>query len=139
MPVRTRRLFISHSWAYGDAYDKLVKMLNEAPRFEFANYSVPKNDPVHNAPSDAALYQKIKEKVTFCDVVIVLAGVYSTYSKWINKELRIAKQEFSRPKPVLAIQPWGSQKTSTVVRDAADKSVAWNTSSIVSAIRDLAP
>jgi hypothetical protein len=26
---KTYRLFISHSWAYGDAYDKIVEMLDE--------------------------------------------------------------------------------------------------------------
>ena len=35
MPIlKTRNLFISHSWAYGDAYEKLVKMLDAAPKFK---------------------------------------------------------------------------------------------------------
>ena len=135
--AKNRNLFISHSWAYGDAYDKLVKMLNEAPNFVFSNYSVPKNDPVHDAPTKQALYDAIKAKVRFCDVVIIMAGVYSTYSEWINKEIRIAKTDFN--KPVLAIRPWANTRTSTVVQDAADEIVGWNTSSIVSAIRRLDP
>ena len=29
----TYHLFISHSWSYGDAYDKLVDLLNAKPYF----------------------------------------------------------------------------------------------------------
>ena len=45
-------LFISHSWNYNDAYDNLVSLLDAKPYFEYKNYSVPKNDPIHNAPND---------------------------------------------------------------------------------------
>ena len=135
--MKNRNLFISHSWAYGDAYDRLVRMLNDAPRFQYSNYSVPKNDPVHNAPSQRALYDAIKAKVRFCDVVIIMAGVYSTYSEWINKEIQIAKTDFS--KPILAVKPWANKRVSKVVADNADRIAAWNTNSIVSAIRELDP
>lgn len=53
-------LFISHSWAYSDAYEKLTKLLNEAKYFTYKNYSVPKNDPIHNANNDKELYEAIK-------------------------------------------------------------------------------
>ena len=135
--MKNRNLFISHSWAYGDAYDRLVRMLNDAPRFQYSNYSVPKNDPVHNAPSQRALYDAIKAKVRFCDVVIIMAGVYSTYSEWINKEIQIAKTDFS--KPIRAVKPWANKRVSKVVADNADRIAAWNTNSIVSAIRELDP
>ena len=135
--AKNRNLFISHSWNYGDAYDRLVNMLNSAPRFQYSNYSVPKNDPVHNAPTKQALYDAIQAKVRFCDVVIIMAGVYSTYSEWIIKEIRIAKTNFS--KPILAVKPWANKRVSTVVTDNADKIVGWNSSSIVSAIRELDP
>ena len=35
----TYNLFISHSWAYSDAYDRLVDMLNTKTYFEYKNYS----------------------------------------------------------------------------------------------------
>ena len=66
-----------------------------------------------------------------------MAGVYSSYSKWIDKEITISKKEFSFNKPILAIEPWGAQKTSKVVTDAADLTVAWNTESIISGIRQI--
>ncbi len=135
--AKNRSLFISHSWAYGDAYDLLCKMLNEAPNFQYSNYSVPKDDPVHNAPSKQALRDAIKQKMSPCQVVLIMAGKYASYSEWINKEIDIAKKDFN--KPVLAITPWGAQQISSVVRDSADIVVKWNTSSIVDGIRQLAP
>lgn len=134
---KTYYLFISHSWAYSDAYEKLIALLKKDESFKFINYSVPKDDPVHTNGTDNQLYAAIKEQVSHASVVLVLAGVYSTYSKWINKELKIAKEEFSSRKPIIAIQPWGAEKTSNVVKDAADKIVSWNSKSIVDAIKAL--
>jgi len=31
-----------------------------------------------------------------CGAIIILAGVYATYSKWINKEIAIA-QKYNKP------------------------------------------
>lgn len=135
---KTYNIFISHSWAYGDAYDKLVKMLNKDPRFSYRNYSVPKDDPIHNAPNTQALTDAITEKITFCQVIVILAGVYATYSKWISREIAIAQSGFTNPKPILAIEPWDSEHTSKFVKDNADDVVRWNTVPIVSAIRNLA-
>jgi len=134
MPLLTNyRLFISHSWTYGDAYEKLVSFFNEHSNFKWTNYSVPKNDPIHNAPNASALYNAIKNQISPVNCVIMLAGVYSTYSKWINKEIEISKKVFN--KPIVAVEPWGSEKTSKIVKDYADIIVKWQSSSIVSAIR----
>lgn len=135
MPTLTNyRIFISHSWTYGDAYEKLVGFFNEHPNFKWTDYSVPKDDPIHDAPSSTALYEAIKRQVAPVNCVVILAGVYSTYSTWINKEIEIAKQVYS--KSIVAIEPWASEKTSKVVKDNADVIVKWQSSSIVQAIRD---
>lgn len=134
MPALTNyKLFISHSWTYSDSYSKLVNFFNEHPNFKWADYSVPKDDPIHNAPNETALYNAIKNQITFVNCVVILAGVYSTYSKWINKEIEISKTVFN--KPIIAIEPWGAERTSKVVKDNADAIVKWQSSSIVSAIR----
>lgn len=135
--TRQRNLFISHSWTYTDAYQKFCNLLDKAPRFTYRNYSVPKDDPIHNAANAAALYEAIKAQMVFCEVIIIMAGKYATFRKWINNELRIAKHDFN--KPVLAVKPWASTQVSTVVRNNADLLVNWNSSSIVTAIRSLAP
>jgi hypothetical protein len=129
-------LFISHSWSYSDSYEGLTKLLGAASHFSYRNFSVPKDDPIHDAPNQPALYEAIKKQMTPTQVVLILAGVYASYSKWIKKEIKIAKNEFSSPKLKIAIEPWGAERTSQVVRDNADKIVGWNTDSIVWAIRD---
>jgi hypothetical protein len=131
--LKNYRLFISHSWAYGDAYEKLVKFFNKHPNFKWTDYSVPKDDPIHNALNETALYNAIKKQILPVNCVIILAGVYSTYSKWINKEIEISKKVFS--KPIVAVEPWASEKTSKIVKDNADVIVKWQSSSIVDAIR----
>lgn len=136
--MRTHNLFISHSWAYRDAYDNLVNLLDARSYFRYRNYSVPQDSPLHTSGNDKALYNAIKNQITPSGVILILAGVYGTYSEWIGKEIQIAKTEFQTPKPIIAIEPWGSQRTSVVVKNAADKIVGWNTESIVSAIRELA-
>lgn len=136
--LKSRNLFISHSWTYGDAYDRLVDLLNAAPNFQYRNYSVPKDDPVHNAPTTAALERAIENQMRFCDVVLIMAGKYATYSKWIQREIQIARG-YTRAKPIVAIRPWANEQVSSVVSDAADRLVSWSTNSIVSAIRELDP
>lgn len=136
--AKTYNIFISHSWSYGDAYDKLVRLLAAKPYFRYKDYSVPRDDPIHDAPTSQALYLAIKKQMACCHIVIVMAGKYATYSTWIKREIQIAQKEFSAPKPVLAVAPWGRQQLSSVVRENADKIVGWNTDSIVNGIRDIA-
>lgn len=129
-------LFISHSWSYSDAYDKLVNMLNDAPGFTYRNYSVPKDDPVHNAPNVQALYDAIKAQMTFCHAVLIISGVYATHSKWIIREIQCATKDLS--KPIVAVRPWGAERVSQEVERAASVTAAWNSGSIVAAIRQVA-
>ena len=70
-------------------------------------------------------------------VVLILAGVYATYSKWINIEIDLALRGYLNSKPIIAIRPWGNERISEPVRQAADRIVGWNTESVVQAIRDL--
>ena len=70
--------------------------------------------------------------------VLILAGVYATYSRWINEEIELAQSGFAVRKSIIAIEPWGSEHTSTRVKKAADRIVGWNTESVVRAIRELA-
>ena len=76
--------------------------------------------------------------MTPCGVVLILAGVYATYSKWIDEEIALAQHGFRLPKPIVAIKPWGNVRMSQTVQDAANRVVGWNTDSVVEAIRDVA-
>ncbi len=136
--MRTHHLFISHSWTYGSQYKNLVNLLEQRSYFRFKNYSVPRDDPIHNARSVTALRAAIRQNMAPTSTVLILAGVYATYSKWINEEIDLAESGFSIRKPIIAIEPWGSERTSARVKNAADRVVGWNTESVVRAIRELA-
>lgn len=135
--IKTYHLFISHSWGYSDAYDGIVTLFENAPLFAYKNHSVPKHDPIHTSGTDRELAEAIYRKMQGCHAVIIIAGVYGTYSKWIKKEISIAKNEFPRPKPIIAVKPYATTRVSTVVKDAADQIVSWNSKAIISAVRQL--
>ncbi|NWL23712.1 TIR domain-containing protein [Pseudomonas umsongensis] len=130
--MQTYHLFISHSWNYSDAHDSLVRLLNAKEDFTFKNFSVPPDNPIVGAPTDKQLEEAIENKIRPCSAVLIMAGMYSTYSKWINKEIEIAKR---MGKVIIAIKPFGAERISTVVRNAAHAECAWNTNSIITAIR----
>lgn len=126
-------LFISHSWSYSDAYEGLVNLLDKAAcdGFYYKNYSVPKDDPIHNANNDRQLKEAIRNQMKPASCVLILAGVYATYSKWINIEIELAKE---MGKKIIAVSPWGAERISDVVRINSDAVVAWNTKSIINEI-----
>ena len=126
-------IFISHSWSYNSQYIGLRNLLNSAPNFTYRDYSVPKDDPIHNAKYDYQLKAAIRNKMQHASCVLILAGVYSTYSKWINIEIELAQE---MGKKIIAIEPWGAEKTSITVKSNANKIVKWQTSSIVNAIKE---
>lgn len=114
----------------------MVALLDKADYFQYSNYSIPKEEEI-DADTDDELEKALQEgQIKPASVVVVLAGLYSTYSDWIGKEIRIAEQE---NKPILGVEPWGSDRTSSYVERHVDKTVGWNTDSVVEGIRDLAP
>lgn len=135
--MRTFDLFLSHSWTYGGGYERLAALLRERSDFAFRTFSVPKDDPVHDARYVDLLREVIRSKMSPCSVVLVLAGVYATRRRWIDEEIRLAK-DFDPRKKIVAIEPWGSGRTSAPVRHAADRLVEWKTDSVVEAIREVA-
>lgn len=135
--MKTHHLFISHSWAHSNAYNSLLALLNRRSYFRFNDYSVPRDDPIHNARSVKALRVAIRQQMAPCGVVLILAGVYATYSKWIDEEISLARKGFNIPKPIVAIRPRGNLRVSKPVKEAADLVVGWNKDSIVAAIRSV--
>ena len=133
--MRSYNIFISHSWSYSDTYKRLIALLRKTPYFSFKDFSVPKDDPIHNTPNTILLERAIKTQMGFCNAILVLAGVYATYSKWIKKEINIARNGFDLTKRVIAIEPRGSGRTSEYVKSRADFIVGWNGKSISQAIK----
>lgn len=126
-------LFISHAWKYNNEYYRLEELLKEYNYFNFRNYSVPEHDPL-DFNSVRELVQKLDEQIRESSIVLVIGGMYCNYRKWIKKEIEIAKKY---NKPILLIEPYGSNRIPNDVEINANKIVKWNTKSIVEAIREL--
>jgi len=133
--LKTYNLFISHAWRYDDDYQRLVRMLRDAPNFNMHNFSVPQHDPVIVPGSNVGrqrLIFELDQQIKPVHCVLVLGGMYAAYSDWIQKEIEIAQ---SYRKPIIGIYPWGQFNMPRVVQDASVDIVGWNTNSIVSSIR----
>ena len=140
MSTHRIHIFISHSWAYSNHYSTLNEWIFNKnwsvgqASLTFLDYSVPKDDPIHNAPSDIALRAAIYRRIVRSHVVVIPTGMYVNYSKWIQKEIDGAQE---KGKPILGVNPRGQVRTSSVVSDAADKTVGWTSESVVGGIWEL--
>lgn len=140
MSTRQIHVFISHAWAYSEHYDTLAKWIFNEPwssgqaSLDFRDYSVPKNDPIHNAQTDKALRDAIYDKISRSHVIVIPTGMYANQSKWIQKEIDGAKLY---AKPILAVNLWGAERKSSVVLENAASEVGWNKEPLVSNIWQL--
>ena len=56
---KTYHIFISHSWKYSDAYEKLIHLLDNAEDFAYCDYSVPEDDPIEDAKTDKRWHTQV--------------------------------------------------------------------------------
>lgn len=140
MSTRQIHVFISHAWDYSGHYDTLASWIfgeqwsvGQAS-LDFRDYSIPRNDPIHNVTSTKVLQDAIFNQIARSHVVVIPSGMYAAYSNWIQKEIDGAKQY---NKPILAVNPWGQQKKAGVVLSNADDGVGWNKQPLVNAIWQL--
>lgn len=129
------RLFISHAWRYSDGYQRINDFINSAPNFIWSNYSVPEAKAFENMTA-IQLGEQLKAQIRPVQCVVILAGMYVQHSAWIQFEIDFAK---SLNKPILGVVPWRAERTPSAVISAASEMVAWNSASIVSAIRRITP
>lgn len=64
----------------------------------------------------------------------IAAGMYVSYSDWIDYEIRTAA---AMGKPILAVKPWGNERLPQIVQDSATLTVGWNSDSVVKGIKIL--
>jgi hypothetical protein len=135
-------VFISHSWSYANHYECLAGWIfgeswnaGGIP-ITFRDVSVPKNNPIHYAPNEATLKAAIFQRIQQAQVVVIPTGMYATHSKWIGKEIEGSR---AYGKPILAVNPWGQEKKSSVVVEASHQHVGWNKQSVIDGILRLSP
>ena len=140
MSTRQIHVFISHAWSYSGHYDTLASWIFKErwsvgqASLDFRDFSIPKDNPIHNVISTKALQDAIFNQIARSHVIVIPSGMYAAYSKWIQKEIIGAKQY---NKPILAVNPWGQQKKAGVVLNNADDGVGWNKEPLINAIWQL--
>ena len=140
MSTHQIHVFISHSWNYSDHYDTLEGWIFGEPwssgqaSLDFRNFSVPKNDPIHNAPTDGQLREAIYDRIARSHVIVIPTGMYASHSKWIKKEIDGAKKH---GKPIIAVNPWGQERKAADVQANATAVVGWNKEPLINKIREL--
>ena len=131
--MNTKRIFISHAWKYDEHYEKVVEWFNNESYFRWSNYSVPKED---NCGDGYIPNYKLKECLTNqinpSQYVVILSGLYVSYSDWIEYEIEEARRI---GKYIIGVRPWGNTQLPQIVQEKADIIVGWNSKSIIDAIK----
>ncbi len=131
--LREYRIFVSHAWDYNSEYYRLLEMLDNAPNFNYRNYSVPEHDPVKlSRKTKKELKEALDRQIKPTQCIIVIAGMYAAYREWIEFEIGVANYY---EKPIIGIWPRGARQTPSIVSQNAIDMVGWNTNSIVQAVR----
>lgn len=113
-------------------------MIDSVPGFTWRDYSAPRDYPVVDRNSDTGrnrLRALLRERVRLSSCFILAAGMYVDHRYWVQAEIEFAREY---GKPILGVQRRGQQRTPDTVYQVSDKVVAWNSMSIVNAIRELA-
>lgn len=127
--LRDYSVFICHDWEYSSEYGRVVEFLDASPNFRWENRSVPEHDPLAN---DETLQYELRNQIRPADVVLVTAGMYAAYSKWMDWEMAFARRIGT---PIVGIVPRGNMRVPVAVQKNSTELVGWNTNSIVSAVR----
>lgn len=130
--LKTRMLFLSHAWAYNDHYWKLVEWFNTEPNFSWKNCSVPNHDALPDKTS-RGLSDGMTRQIAVAQGVIILGGMYASYSGWIDYEISEARR---MNKVIIGVRPWGAERIPVNVQTAANIMVSWNRASVIQAVRD---
>lgn len=134
--MATYSLFVSYGWLPDDGTQRLYGLLENyrirhAPDFVYELFSISKDDPIQQLPSKKALAMAIEEKMRACSCLVVLAGVFEEYKRWIDLELDIAKK---LKKPVVLVEAAAPKHTAAREKREAKKIVKWDAQALGEAI-----
>ena len=133
--MATYSLFLSHSWIEQDGVERITSLMEayrlENADFQYEYYSVSKDDPAQFLPSNKALAAAIENQMKASSCLILLAGVFDEFKRWINLELDIAKK---LKLPVILVEAVDPRHTSHKEKRAATQIVKWDASQLGKAI-----
>ena len=130
--LKDYHIMISHSWDYNSDYETVKRWLDDAKNFTWTNYSVPLSKPL-DIKSKRELRDKLHTRISLCSSIIILSGMYVSYSEWIDYEIDTAVE---LGKPIIGVKPRGQERIPTKVNNNAYVMVGWTSASVVQAVRD---
>lgn len=127
-------VFISHSWDHLDDLKELRELLEERGYFNVEFEEVSPEKQIKSTDEDY-IKRRLRERIRKSHIVLGLAGIYASYSDWMEWELDTAIKESI---PIVGIIPQEQERISKVVKDRAEECVGWDIELIVAAIRKYA-
>jgi hypothetical protein len=129
--AKVYKVYVCHSWDHVDDLENLRKLLIQRGYFniEFREFSPHESI---NSNNDTYIRQRLKNSILNSDIVIGLAGLYSSHSEWIDWELKTSQEHQI---PIIGVIPRGQLRISQTVSTRSIVDINWNTESIVEAIR----
>ncbi|MDR0605977.1 MAG: TIR domain-containing protein [Bacteroidales bacterium] len=124
-------IFISHSWSYPEDLENLRSLLRSRGYFNVEFEEASADEPI-DSKNAAYIKQRLKQKIGKSNIVLGIAGMYASYSAWLEWELDKA---IELGVPIVGVIPRGQERISTTVSSRSKEDVRWNTESIVDAIR----
>ena len=125
--MATYPIFLSYSWAEQDGNERITSLMENYrlanEEFAYEYYTVSKDDPVQFLPSNKALANAIVTQMQKCSCVIILAGVFEEFKRWINLELDTAKK---LKIPVILVEAVNPKHTNYREKRAAVATVKWD-------------
>lgn len=128
---REINVFISHSWDHVEDLRRLRTLLKNRGYFNVEFKEVAPDSPINSSNSEY-VKRVLRKNIEDSNVVLGIAGMYASYSEWMDWELSTA---ISKGKKVVGVIPWGQERISQTVTKYSTENVRWNTESIVDAIR----
>ena len=89
------------------------------------------DEPINSANA-YYIKKRLTEKISNSNIVLGIAGMYASYSDWMEWELDKA---IELGVPIVGVIPRGQERISQTVSSRSKQDVRWNTESIVAAIR----
>lgn len=126
------KLFISHSWDHDDVLQDLKNLIDSRGYFPATYTQIEKDCPIDSGKA-WVIKANITKRLQESDVVLAIAGVYASYSEWMQWEMDKAKDLGLK---VIGVIPRGQEHISQEVFNRSAVDVRWNADSIVDAIRN---
>ncbi|MDI9876594.1 TIR domain-containing protein [Flectobacillus rivi] len=128
---RVYKVYVCHSWSHLDDLENLRRLLKERGYF---NVVFKEHSPYEAINSSNATYikQRLKQSILESDIVLGLAGIYSSHSDWIDWEIQTA---YENQIPIIGVVPRGQSRISQTILKRSKDNVNWSTESIVEAVR----